>query len=67
MDCQQLKQGMVRYHVYVYSTSSPGLNLTPLGAFSRVLPSAASLRSAKNVKKMQEASDSNQDYTTSRL
>ena len=40
---------------------SPDLNLTPLAAFLRFLPSAASLRSAKNVKKQQEVSDLNQD------
>ena len=40
---------------------SPDLNLTPLAAFLRFLPSAARLRSAKNVKKQQEVSDLNQD------
>ena len=41
--------------------TSPDLNLTPLAAFLRFLPSAARLRSAKNVKKQQEVSDLNQD------
>ena len=46
---------------------SPDLNLTPLAAFLRFLPSAASLHSAKNVKKQQEVSDLNQDYGTPRI
>ena len=42
---------------------SPDLNLTPLAAFLRFLPSAASLAAlGKNVKKQQEVSDLNQDY-----
>ena len=39
-------------------TDSPDLNLTPLAAFLRFLPSAAL---GKNVKKQQEVSDLNQD------
>ena len=52
---------------YFYSLTlkvhpSPDLNLTPLAAFLRFLPSAASLAAlGKNVKKQQEVSDLNQD------
>ena len=44
--------------------TSPDLNLTPLAAFLRFLPSAAL---GKNVKKQQEVSDLNQDYAQTNL
>ena len=48
--------------VVSYKIPSPDLNLTPLAAFLRFLPSAASLAAlGKNVKKQQEVSDLNQD------